>query len=222
MTAAFDYDLADLKAQFKLSDDVCLRLEVYVGLLRRWQARVNLVSTASLDDVWRRHIADCVQLLAHAPPGAIRWADLGSGAGLPGLVIALCVMDHAGEQASVDLYESTGKKCAFLAEAIQATGAPARVVQKRIEEVAREEAALEYDVVTARALAPLEKLLTLATPFLSTGAAGLFLKGQHVDEELTQATKYWKIRARKQPSLTDPRGSVLIVDHAERKRAKDV
>ncbi len=169
------------------------------------KAKMNLVSKASMADVWKRHIADSLQLLRLMPQAPQVIADLGSGAGFPGLVLAL-----AGPH-QVHLYESTGKKAQFLREAIRVTNAKAEVHQTRIEDVKEPP---KVDFVTARALAPLDRLLELALPFLSRGATGLFMKGQDVDEELTTATKSWRIKFAKHPSLTDSRSVILAVTEA--------
>jgi 16S rRNA (guanine527-N7)-methyltransferase len=155
-----------------------------------------------LDAAYRR-----LQLLDLAPDAKV-WADLGSGAGFPGIVIACALADTEG--AKVHLIESIGKKATFLREAIQVTGAPAVIHALRIEDFV-DNAPESIDVVTARALAPLPKLLVLAYPLLKRGALGLFPKGQDVASELTEAAKYWKIGSRMVPSVTDPRGQIVIV-----------
>jgi 16S rRNA (guanine527-N7)-methyltransferase len=203
-----------LPARFDVSRETHDRLSAYVDLLRRWQDSVNLVGKATLDDVWGRHILDSVQLALYAPEGARRWIDLGSGAGLPGLVLAIYL--DSRQPIHVDLVESNGKKAAFLRAAIRQTGAPARVIAKRIEQIESDPEQPAYDVVCARALAPLEKLLGFGQVFIKNGARGLFLKGQHIEEELTAATKYWKIDASRHQSLSDPKGCVLIIERAER------
>ena len=148
-------------------------------------------------------------------PGTPSWVDLGSGAGFPGFVIACTLADTPGAQ--VDLIESNGKKAAFLREAIRVTGVPAVVQGVRIEDFAAPSAG-PIGVVTARALAPLPKLLTLAYPLLKTGALGLFPKGQDVEAELTEAAKCWKIQASLAPSRTDPKARIVVVRGLEPKR----
>jgi 16S rRNA (guanine527-N7)-methyltransferase len=159
------------------------RLRAYVAELERWQTVKNLVGPATLDQIWTRHIADSAQLLRLAPT-ARRWLDLGSGAGFPGLVIAILL----GEGADVHLVESNGRKCAFLRAAIRATGARAVVHEARIEAVMSNFTG-RIDIVTARALAPLVRLLPMVKDLLRTGAMGIFPKGQDLDAELTEATK---------------------------------
>ena len=140
-----------------------------------------------------------------------------AGAGFAGLVLACALADRPG--AEVHLVESIGKKAAFLRDAVAATGAPAIVHTARIEELARR-GELKPDVVTARALAPLDKLLGLMAPFLKTGAKALCLKGQDVEAELTEASKYWTIQTSQVPSLTSDRGRILVVHRAVRKGRK--
>lgn len=189
-------------------------MTLYADLLARWQKSINLISSKTLDEFWHRHIADSAQLLKFRPEHTKRWVDLGSGGGAPGLVVAICLAEDAGVQ--VDLVESNGKKCAFLREVIRQTGIGARVFNERVEDFVLAQSPVNYDVVSARALAPLPRLLEYTEMFLQGGAIGLFLKGQQVDQELTEASKYWMIAANKHPSLTDSLGSILIVESAYR------
>jgi 16S rRNA (guanine527-N7)-methyltransferase len=187
------------------------RLVAIVALLEKWQRTINLVAPATLPVVWTRHIADSLQLIPLAG-AATRWVDLGSGGGFPGLVVASVLAERPG--ADVTLVESDSRKAAFLREAARIAELPATVLPARIEQVALR-IAEGVEIVSARALAPLPKLLDLAAPFLAQGATGLFLKGQDVDNELTEASKSWKIQAEIKGSLTDPGGHVLIVRAAE-------
>lgn len=190
------------------------RLERFVALLLDWQSRMNLIAASTVPRLWTRHIADSLQLLAIAPE-ARKWADLGSGAGFPGLPIACALADQAATQ--VHLIESNKKRAAFLREAVRVTGAPAVVHAERVADFARGFRG-ELDVVTARALAPLPELLSIAYPLLKSGAAGLFLKGQDVEAELTEATKCWSIQATLVPSRTDPKSRVVVIREAKPKR----
>ena len=174
---------------------------------------MNLIASSTVPGLWMRHIADSLQLLALAPE-ARRWADLGSGAGFPGLVIACALADSP--PAEVHLIESNKKKAAFLREAARITGAPAIVHAERSDDFVKS-FYRSLDVVTARALAPLPELLGIAYPLLKRGAKGLFPKGQDVDAELTEAAKCWTIQASLVPSRTDPKSSVVVVRHAEPK-----
>lgn len=182
---------AEALALTPVSRETLARLDRLVTLLLDWQQWMNLIARSTEPIVWTRHVADLLQLLALAP-GAKVWADLGSGAGFPGLVIACAQVDTPGTQ--VHMVESNGKKASFLREAISVTSAPAIVHAERIEEFVKH-APDHIDVVTARALAPMADLLSAAYPLLKKGALGLFPKGQDVDAELTQAAKCWNIRA---------------------------
>ncbi len=192
----------------RVSRETWERLDGFVALLLKWQKTTNLVASSTLPYLWTRHIADSLQLPALAP-GARRWIDLGAGAGFPGLVIA-CGLVGVGQ---VHLVESNQKKVAFLREAIRTLGLPAIVHAARIEDsLARIEE--PFDVVTARALAPLDRLIGYAIPLLKTGALGVFPKGQDVEAELTEAAKSWSIEAELLPSLTDPRSRIVILRRA--------
>lgn len=183
----------------------------YVALLTRWQQVKNLVGPATLAEVWTRHIADSAQLAALAPE-AKTWVDLGSGAGFPGLVVAILRRDTPGFH--MHLVESNGRKCAFLREVARSLGLPVTVHDGRIEDVLAEFDA-PVDVVSARALAPLAQLLTLSRKLLTSGAVGLFPKGQDVDAELTEAAKYWSIKALTVASQTDPKARIVKVGGIE-------
>jgi 16S rRNA (guanine527-N7)-methyltransferase len=201
-------DRARALALTPVSRETADRLERFVALLLDWQQRMNLIASSTEPIIWTRHIADSLQLLALAPQARI-WADLGSGAGFPGLVIACALTGTPG--ARVHLVESSTKKAAFLREAVRTIEAPADVHALRISDfVARAPAAIE--VVTARALAPLAGLLDAAYPLLKTGALGLFPKGQDVDAELTEAARCWSIKAAVVPSRTDPAGRIVCVN----------
>jgi 16S rRNA (guanine527-N7)-methyltransferase len=194
-----------------VSRETLARLETLAALLLEWQARMNLVAASTLPQLWTRHIADSLQLLGLVD-GRI-WADLGSGAGFPGLVLACALADTPG--ASVHLVESTAKKAAFLREVVAATKIPAIVHNQRIEEFAVR-GDVRVDIVTARALASLDRLLVLAEPLLKTGAKALFPKGQDVEAELTHASKYWTIQASLLPSKTSPDSRIVLVTGAKR------
>jgi 16S rRNA (guanine527-N7)-methyltransferase len=188
------------------------RLALLVSELGRWQTAKNLVSSATLGDVWTRHIADSLQIHALTPE-AERWLDLGSGGGFPGLVIGICLAEKG--RGHIDLVESNARKCAFLRQAARITGAPVTVHAARIEDVI-DGFVGKVDVVTARALAPLPQLLEWCKELLRTGTLGLFPKGQHLEAELTDASKYWKIQASTVPSVTDSAARILMVRGAEK------
>jgi 16S rRNA (guanine527-N7)-methyltransferase len=206
--------VADRKAALSLvpvSRETLVRLDAFVATLLTWQRRINLIASASVPAVWTRHVADSLQLLALAPSARI-WLDLGSGGGFPGLALACALAETPG--ARVHLVESNGKRAAFLREAIRVTGAPAIVHQARIEQMGTKLDA-HVDVVTARALAPLNELLVLAAPWTKKGAQALFLKGQDVGAELTEATRYWNIDAVLIRSKTDPQARIVSISRAE-------
>lgn len=190
-----------------VSRETAARLDRFVATLLNWQQRMNLISDSTKASAWTRHVADSLQLLPLAPHARI-WADLGTGGGFPGLVVACVLADMPG--AHMHLVESNGKKAAFLREATQATGAPATVHAARIEEFV-ENTAESFDIVTARALAPLPALLTMAYPLLKKGALGLFPKGQDVGSELTEAAKCWRLNSSLVQSRTDARGQIVVL-----------
>jgi len=186
------------------------RLERLADLLAERQKTINLVAASTLPHIWTRHIADSLQLLPLAPR-ASRWLDFGSGAGFPGLVIACALVEAPG--ARVELVERIQKKAHFLRDIVDALSLPAIVHARRIEDLTRGNIS-EFDVVTARAVAPLEKLLGYADALLKTGAVGLFPKGQDVAAELTEASKSWNIEYDLIPSKTDPKARIVRVRRA--------
>jgi 16S rRNA (guanine527-N7)-methyltransferase len=194
-----------------VSRETLADFDALVQLLTRWQAVKNLVGPATLPEVWTRHIADSAQLVGLAP-GALRWLDLGSGAGFPGLVIAAMLKGREG--AHVTLVEANGRKCAFLREAVRTLKLPAAVVNARIED-AVPSIASPVDVVTARALAPLTTLLGWSEKLLTTGSLGLFPKGQDVEAELTESAKCWRIQTSIAASITNPEAGIVIVHSLE-------
>ncbi len=195
-----------LKSKFDVSRESWEKLEAYVGLLAEWQTKINLVSPSTMPDIWERHIADSLQLLRLIPAETTHIVDLGSGGGLPGIVLAATL------NAKVQLIESNGKKVAFLRTALRAVGGHGVVHQIRIENLPD----LPCDVVTARAFAPLAKLLSLASPLLLTGATGLFHKGENLDAELTKACKCWKLDAIRHQSLIDSQSTILEIRKIDR------
>lgn len=203
-------DSETLLKQFNVSRESQERLHRYVSALLHWQNQINLIGSSTVATVWQRHILDSLQLLPLLPDGAKTIAELGSGAGIPGLVVAIAANLEA------HLYESNGKKAAFLREAARQTGTKAHIHAVRLESLKGEKELPKVDVVLARALAPLPLLLDYAEPLLSRGAVALFHKGQDVDAELTEATKCWKIKFLRHPSLCDSRGVILEIREAVR------
>ena len=209
------YSLDDFIRDTGVSRETAERLETHRTLLAAWSRRINLVGPGELQDYWRRHALDSQQLIALAP-GARRWLDLGSGAGFPGLVIALCLAEG-----HVDLVESNPKKAAFLREAVRATGAKARVLETKVEALADAgDGAGAYDVATARAFAPLNRLIASARPWLDQGALGLFPKGADHGAELVaagfppQGGAAGGLTAMVSVSVSDPRGRILAIRRA--------
>jgi len=193
-----------------VSRETLTRLDGLVALLLKWQTTTNLIAPSTLAEIWTRHVADSLQLLTIVPD-ARAWVDLGSGGGFPGLVIACAMADHP--DGKIDLVESNLKKSAFLREAARTLSVPAIVHARRIEDFVS--APMQsFDVVTARALAPLGRLLDYAGPLLKTGAIGLFPKGQDAESELTAASKSWTIDAQLVPSVTDPQARIVVVRRA--------
>ena len=233
----------DFARAFAVSRETLSRLERYADLLRQWQKTINLVAPSTLPDLWQRHFADSAQLIRHAPPGAYRWLDLGSGAGFPGMVIAILLQDRcltSGQTSRLNegcltkgqtptkytLLESDSRKAAFLREVARQTGlrraeaasagqagVAVDIVAQRIESPSTQVKVGRIDCVTARALAPLGRLLDLAAPFLSSDSKGLFLKGRDVEAEIADARQTWAFDVALHPSVSDPEGRVAVISN---------
>lgn len=199
-----DYGRAAFLSRADVSRETLADLQIYADLLVKWQASINLVGPQTLSELWSRHFLDSLQV-QRVVPEARRFVDLGSGAGFPGLVIALLLKGEPG--AEVILVESNGKKAAFLQAGIRATGAPARVVNQRIEQAMP--SLPPPDVVTARALASLDQLIAWSFPLLKRGAIGLFPKGRDLDKEMADAARCWEMTADVIPSLVAHDSSIL-------------
>jgi len=206
-------DKANGLALTPVSSETEARLDRYVALLLEWQIKTNLVAPSTLPNLWTRHISDSLQLLSLAP-SAKTWVDLGSGGGFPGVVLACALAEMPG--ANVHLVERNAKKAAFLREAVRITSAAATVHLAGIGDIV-DRIGSRVDCVTARALAPLHQLVGYAEPFVSGGAKALFLKGQDVEAELTEATKYWNIEPRLHSSRTGGHGWIVELDRIERR-----
>ncbi len=189
----------DFTALYPVSCETLERLSAYAAILGEWSLRFNLVGRESLADLWRRHILDSAQLVPLLPPSCRSLIDLGSGAGLPGLVLAILGVP------GVELVEADSRKCAFLFEAARVAGAAVRIHDTRIEAMPP----MPFDIVTARALAPLHRLLPLAARFEGPQTRFLFLKGERAREELTRARKAWTMTLACHKSRSDPRGVIL-------------
>jgi 16S rRNA (guanine527-N7)-methyltransferase len=240
----------DFAAAFGASQEAVDRLVVYERLLRQWQKAVNLVAPGTLDRVWHRHFADSAQLVPLAPPGTRSWIDLGSGAGFPGLVVAILLASGgvrplapdagvslggrgegsdpvslgspgaSGEGPRVTLIESDTRKCAFLRDVARHTGVPVDILSMRVESVTRPVDEGLPRVVSARALAPLDRLLGLAAPLAPPGTTLLLMKGKEARKELQMAQAAWTFDVELVPSVTDRHGRIAVIVNLERK-AKD-
>lgn len=204
-------DRDDFRTTTNVSRETIERLDAYADLLRRWQPRINLVGPDTVPDLWRRHFLDSAQLLGLVAPlvakrSTFRLADLGSGAGFPGLVLAILGVP------GVILVESDARKAAFLREVARVTGTTVEVRVARAERLV----CLGADVITARALAPLAELLALAEPHLAPGGHCLFLKGKSCEDELTAAGKEWNITVARTISVSDPSGVILHLSEVSR------
>ncbi|SDO22035.1 16S rRNA (guanine(527)-N(7))-methyltransferase RsmG [Afipia sp. GAS231] len=206
-------DKAAALALTPVSRETEARLDRYVDLLVEWQAKTNLVAPSTLPNLWTRHISDSLQLLSLAP-SAKTWVDLGSGGGFPGVVLACALAEVLG--ANIHLIERNAKKAAFLREAIRVTSAAGTVHLADIGDSV-DRIAGPIDCITARALAPLHQLIGFAEPVVRKGAKALFLKGQDVEAELTEATKYWNIEPRLHSSRTSGNGWIVELDQIERR-----
>ena len=193
---AEDFAAATGATPFQMAD-----LEAFRALLGDWNGRMNLVGPSAMADFWGRHAFDSAQLLTIAPD-ALRWADLGAGAGFPGVVLAILLKGRPG--AEVHLVESMGKRTAFLRAVVKALDLPAVVHHARAETLS-----LTVDIVTARACAPLRRLLEFAWPYVRKGATGLFLKGRDLEAELADAAQDWDVAAEVLPSLSNASGRLL-------------
>lgn len=194
---------AEFQSLSGASDAAMADLQTFIVRLTEANAVMNLVGPDTLPDVWNRHIWDSAQLLDLAPE-AKTWADLGAGAGFPGVVLAILLKGRAG--AHVWLIDSLGKRCRFLETVVDELGLPATVINGRAEDQA-----VKVEVVTARAVAAMEKLLAYAQPYLQGGAQGLFLKGEKAEAELIEARKVWQFESSLSVSRSDPRGRIVSV-----------
>jgi 16S rRNA (guanine527-N7)-methyltransferase len=189
----------DFAEAFKVPRETIHRLTRYAELLAHWQKSTNLIALSTVPQLWSRHFADSAQLRTIAQKPRL-WLDLGSGAGFPGLVIA--ILETGRPDFRMHLVESNRRKCAFLAEVVRETKAPVEIYAMRIEALAESAHSLEPDVLSARALAPLPRLFELASPFFGPSTRGLFLKGRAAEAEIALAREAWDFTARLHPSVT--------------------
>ena len=203
-------DAESFAAASGASADQVADLTRFLEMLTAGNAVMNLVGPATIPDFWNRHAWDSAQLRRLAPD-ARTWADLGAGAGFPGLVLA--ILGKGRPDTHIHLVESMAKRCRFLAQVVEALDLPATVHNTRAENLS-----LSVDIVTARACAPLHRLLGYARPYFKAGATGLFLKGQDVVADMSEAARYWEYEADVIPSLSDERGRIVRVRRLGRAR----
>ena len=196
-----------LGPEFGIDAETAERIARFAQHLEKWQKAINLVSAKSLPQLWERHILDSLQLAPLIPPGARTLVDVGSGAGFPGLVLAIL------NRWDVHLVESDTRKSVFLRDSARLCGVPVTVHPVRIETLAAPKA----DVITARALAPVADLLKLTAGFRRSGTLHLFLKGRGAEAELTDAEKTWTLAVDRIPSLTDPDAVILKIGEVQSK-----
>lgn len=196
-----------------VSRETLARVHSYLGVLNAWRDRINLIGPGEGRHLWRRHVLDSLQLVGQIPGDATKIVDLGSGAGFPGLLIACAMAERPG--ASVALVEKSVRKSQFLQAAIAEVGLPARVVNVRIEEAPRD----KFDLLTARALAPLPKLLGYAHAWLKPSGKALLMKGKDTAAELAEARADWTFEMSDRASLSSPEGRVLEISSINPRRA---
>lgn len=231
-------DPSGFAAAFPVSRETLDRLVTYETLLKRWQNTINLVAPSTVNHLWHRHFADSAQLwwvgqqtwtrpCEPSPDGLPspsrgedqidHWLDIGSGAGFPGLVIAILAAEHGRTRHT--LIESDSRKAAFLREVARSTGVVVDILCTRIEIPQTRVKVGEVDCITARALAPLPRLVELAYPYFGPGTIGLFSKGREVSAEIEDAARAWTFKATIHPSVTDSSGSVLVLKSLTRQSA---
>jgi 16S rRNA (guanine527-N7)-methyltransferase len=203
----------EFQTQTGVSRETLQGFQDWNDLLVEWSEHTNLVGKSTLPEFWERHALDSYQLMEHLPKGGLKIADLGAGAGFPGIALALGAADK-GLKYDVVLVDSVGKKLEFLKQVINKTGVKAEARAMRVESL---DPAEGFNIVTARAFAPLNKLLEYAAPLLKTGAQGLFFKGRSYQEELTKARKHWTFELKVIPSRTS---DAVILNFSEVKRVR--
>jgi 16S rRNA (guanine527-N7)-methyltransferase len=201
-----------LVSDFNVSRETMDALERYRLLIMKWAKQINLVGPSTLTHFWERHALDSAQILPIAGTNISRLADFGTGAGLPGLILAALFHD-IGHRVQITLVEASGKRCGFLREAARTLGVEVTILNEKIETVAP----FPIDLVTARAFAPLEKLLAYASPWMDLGARAIFFKGEDVQSEIEQASTNWTFQSRINTSVTDSRGCVVEILNLKRR-----
>jgi 16S rRNA (guanine527-N7)-methyltransferase len=203
------FSRADFISRTAASDQQMADLDAYLEQLSDWNQRMNLVGPSALTEFWGRHAFDSAQLLASAPDARV-WADIGAGAGFPGLVLAILLKGQPG--ATIHLIESMAKRCLFLRAVSTDLNLPTQVHNARAENVHLS----PVEVVTARACAPLPRLLQYAQPILRGKTVALFLKGREVEAEISEARKSWAFDAELIPSESASDGQILKLQRLRR------
>jgi 16S rRNA (guanine527-N7)-methyltransferase len=204
------------QAAFGISRETLDRLMIYAQILGRWQKTINLVAPSTLGEIWHRHLADSAQLWRFRPESAQTWLDIGSGAGFPGLVLAILGAETGATHHI--LVESDTRKAAFLREVARATGITVDILCMRIENAETRANVKGVDSLTARALAPLPRLLEMAAPYFTSSTLGLFLKGRDAAAEIEQAKHSWQFESELKPSMTDADARVVLLKALKPKR----
>ena len=200
------YGRSNFAREEGLTDTVLQNFDAWHRLLTQWNAKINLVSKSAAEHFWFRHALDSWQVSRHIPAGAQAILDLGSGSGFPGLALAIAAKDQQ-PTSQITLVESAGKKASFLRTVIRELNLPATVKSERAETMPP----LPYNVISARAFAPLPRLLTYAQPFWGEHTKAVLLKGQALPEELTEAQKYWSFQSDISQSRSDPQGEIVVI-----------
>ena len=200
---------------FDVSRETVDKLECYEAELRRWQKAVNLVAPSTLDEIWHRHFADSAQLTEFIPANARHLADVGSGGGFPGLVLATLLA--SSRDIRVTLVESDTRKAAFLRETARRMEIPVEILSTRIESNASVQALIDVDIIVARAFAPLRRLLSLVFPVFSYRTVGVFLKGRDIAHEIDHAREDWAFEVELHESVTDREGRMAVIHSLARK-----
>lgn len=208
--------ITDLRLNFgfDVSRETYNRLEIYHALLLKWNPKINLVSESTINDAWTRHFVDSARLLEHAS-GVTKWVDIGTGAGFPGMVIAILAAEFY-PQCEFHLVESDQRKCVFLRNVSRETSVRPRIHNCRIEELEIS----GFDIVSARALAPVGNLLEYSEKLISPNGKCLFLKGRQYDSELTKAQKSWRFKCEKFSGSTKNDGTILKIGGLTRVKQK--
>ncbi|MEN2494191.1 MAG: Ribosomal RNA small subunit methyltransferase G [Hyphomicrobiaceae bacterium hypho_1] len=204
-----------LIAVFNDSRETFEKFKLYESQLRRWQNAINIVAPSTLNHLWYRHFTDSAQIAELIPPTASHLVDAGSGGGFPGLVLAILFRDRSDFR--VTLVESNKKKTAFLRETASKLEIPVEIMSTRIESNVTVTKLSDVDIVTARAFAPLDRLLNMVSPIFSNRTKGIFLKGCNIDYEIKLAQKTWEYKYELRKSKTEPNARVVILWDLARK-----